>query len=172
MLIGIEVRLSKLFSRGQQNPRLATPLNWLLVWKFKKLPFVVSLFGFVQHDISTCLSVVPFVHLLQRISMSIVFWDAWCDAWCICYFIFLVKLFASSQNICRNPVIRVIDAKFVTLSPVIADEIDSIIRFCSVCLGPLVERVVETVSLMLHKMRVPFCLRGIGRRVLPFSNFS
>ena len=52
--------------------------------------------------------------------------------------------------------IRVIDAKFVTLSPVIADEIDSIIRFFSVCLGPLVERVVETVSLMLHKMRAPF----------------
>ena len=78
------------------------------------------------------------------------------DAWCICYFIFLFKLFASSQNICRNPVIRVIDAKFVTLSPVIADEIDSIIRFFSVCLWPLVERVFEKVSLMLHKMRAPF----------------
>jgi hypothetical protein len=48
--------------------------------EFKQLPFVVFLFEFVQHDISTCMSVVPFVHLLQRVSMSIVYWDARCDA--------------------------------------------------------------------------------------------
>ena len=63
----------------------------------------------------------------------------------------LFEFFAFRSISADIPVIRVIDAKFVALSPVIADEIDSMIRFFSACLGPLDDRVVDTVSLMFLK---------------------